>query len=138
MILMYLNPLHNACCVRTDQSRRQSSRLRGVMRLSGGPKFETKHKNRCLQKKKLVNWRGQACQLEGPSPWRRPWNGYCLNYYYSLNSHRLLLQISHTPVPMSRQKTACYRYRLLILSSKTHILNFYSTMSSLRCAASLK
>ena len=28
----------------------------------------TKHKNRCLQKRKLVNWGGQACRLGGPGP----------------------------------------------------------------------
>ena len=34
----------------------------------GGSKLEIKHKSRCLQKRKLVNWGGQACRLEGPSP----------------------------------------------------------------------
>ena len=34
-----------------------------------GPKFEIKHKSRCLQKSKLVNWmRGQECRLEEPGP----------------------------------------------------------------------
>ena len=40
----------------SHQSRAQSSRLRGAKRLSGGPKFEIKHKSRCLQNSKLVDW----------------------------------------------------------------------------------
>ena len=34
----------------------------------GGPKFEIKHKSRCLPKSKLVNWGDQACRLGGPGP----------------------------------------------------------------------
>ena len=34
----------------------------------GGPKFETKHKNRCLPKKRFVNWGGQVFRLGGPGP----------------------------------------------------------------------
>ena len=63
------------CCSRevlqqVEQSQRQSSRLRGAKRLSGGPKFETKHKSRCLQKSKLNDWvaTGQACRLGGQAP----------------------------------------------------------------------
>ena len=59
-----------------SHSRRQSSRLRGAKRLSeGGPKFEIKHKSRCLtclQKRKLVNWGGGRLGGPGP-PCRRPW-----------------------------------------------------------------
>ena len=43
------------------QSRRQSSRLRGAKRLSGGPKFEIKHKSCFPQKSKLIHWEGKAC-----------------------------------------------------------------------------
>ena len=54
------------------QSRRLSSRLRRAKRLSGGgggAKFEIKHKSlRCLQKGKLVKWKGQACGLRGTGP----------------------------------------------------------------------
>ena len=46
-------------------SRRQSSRLRGTKRLSGGTKFEIKHKSRCLGKRKLVNW---EAKLPCPPP----------------------------------------------------------------------
>ena len=39
----------------------------------GRPKFEIKHKSRCLQKRKVVIWGGQACRLGRPGPpWRRP------------------------------------------------------------------
>ena len=31
----------------------------------GGPKFKIKQKNHCLQKSKLVDWRGQALRLKG-------------------------------------------------------------------------
>ena len=34
----------------------------------GGPKFEIKHRSRCLQKSKLIDWRGQACRLGEPAP----------------------------------------------------------------------
>ena len=52
---------------RSRQSRRQISPLRGTKRLSGGgPKFEIKHKSRCLQKIKLVNWRGASMSIGGP------------------------------------------------------------------------
>ena len=34
----------------------------------GGAKFEIKHKSRCLQKSKLVNWVSQACRSGGPGP----------------------------------------------------------------------
>ena len=34
----------------------------------GRPKFEIKHKSRCLQKRKVVNWGSQACRLEGQAP----------------------------------------------------------------------
>ena len=54
------------------QSRRQSSRLRGAKRLSGGPKFEIKHKSRCLQKRKLVEWGAKHVDWGGQAPpWRR-------------------------------------------------------------------
>ena len=47
--------------------------LGGPSVYQGGPKFEIKHSSRCLQKKKLVKWRGQACRLGGQAPpWRRP------------------------------------------------------------------
>ena len=39
----------------------------------GGPKFEIKHKSRCLQKKKLVNWEGQTCRLGGQAPSGQRW-----------------------------------------------------------------
>ena len=43
--------------------------LGGPSVYQGGPKFEIKHKIRCLQKRKLVNWGGgQACRLGGPGP----------------------------------------------------------------------
>ena len=48
-------------------SRRQSSRLKRAKRLSGGPKFEIKHKSHCLQKKKLVNW-GPSMSIGGARP----------------------------------------------------------------------
>ena len=58
-------------CRGYSHSRRQSSRLRGAKRLSeGGPKFEIKHKSRCLtclQKRKLVNWGGRAIGGTRPS-----------------------------------------------------------------------
>ena len=55
----------------TEPAPEQS--ILGVKRVSGGrPKFEIKHKSRCLQKSKLVNWGGggvgQACQLGGQPP----------------------------------------------------------------------
>ena len=31
----------------------------------GGPKFEIKHKSRCLQKKKLVNWEAKHVDWRG-------------------------------------------------------------------------
>ena len=34
----------------------------GARVYQGGPKFEIKHKNRCLQQSKLVDWGGQACR----------------------------------------------------------------------------
>ena len=34
----------------------------------GESKFEIKHKSHCFQKSKLVDWGGQACQLERPGP----------------------------------------------------------------------
>ena len=58
------------------QSRRQSNRLRGAKHLSGGrgSKFKIKHKSRCLQKSKLVDWGGGASLSIGEPgpPWRRP------------------------------------------------------------------
>ena len=51
------------------QSRRQSSRLRRAKCLSGGPKFEIKHKSRCLQKSKLVDCGNQACRWGAGPPW---------------------------------------------------------------------
>ena len=42
---------------RFTQSRRQSCRFRGAsVYHQGGPKFEIKHKSRCVQKSKLVDW----------------------------------------------------------------------------------
>ena len=38
-------------------------------RLSGRPKFEIRHKSRCLQTRKLVNCGGQACRLGGRPLW---------------------------------------------------------------------
>ena len=50
------------------QSRHQSSQLMGAKRLSGWPKFEIKHKSRCLQKRKLVIGGGGKPPLSaGPS-----------------------------------------------------------------------
>ena len=40
----------------------------GASVYQGGPKFEVKHNSRCLQKSKLVDWRGQACRLGEPGP----------------------------------------------------------------------
>ena len=34
----------------------------------GGPKFKIKRRSHCLQKSKLVDWRGQACRLGEPGP----------------------------------------------------------------------
>ena len=42
-----------------------------------GPKFEIKHKSRCIQKSKLVNWGGQACRLGGQDPPGPPWLRPC-------------------------------------------------------------
>ena len=42
--------------------------LGGPSVYQGEPKFEVKHNSRCLQKSKLVDWGGQACQLGGPGP----------------------------------------------------------------------
>ena len=58
-------------CLSVIQSRRQSSRLRGAKRLLRGPKFEIKHKSRCLQMSKLVDWGGggKVCRLGGRPPW---------------------------------------------------------------------
>ena len=40
----------------------------------GGTKFEIKHKSRCLQKSKLVDWGGASMSIgRGRPPWRRPW-----------------------------------------------------------------
>ena len=50
----------------TSQSRRQSSRLRGASHLSGGAKFKIKHKSRCLQKSKTVNWGARPPLGAGP------------------------------------------------------------------------
>ena len=54
--------------LKTSQSRRQSSRLRGAKRLSGGPNFEITHNSRFLQNSKFVDWGGQACRLKGARP----------------------------------------------------------------------
>ena len=61
----------NALFVVRYQSRRQKSRLKGAKRLLGGggeAKCEIKHRSRCFQKQKLVNWGGQACRLGGQAP----------------------------------------------------------------------
>ena len=42
--------------------------LGGPSVYQGGPKFEIKQKSRCLQKSKLVNWRGQAFRLGRQAP----------------------------------------------------------------------
>ena len=57
--------LHAFVCEPVTEPR-QSSRLRKAKRLLLGSKFEIKHKSRCFQKSKLVNWGGQACRLGGP------------------------------------------------------------------------
>ena len=51
--------------VEKRRSRRQSSRLRGTKRLSGGggAKFEIKHKSCSLQKSMLVNWGGPSMSI---------------------------------------------------------------------------
>ena len=54
-----------------EPSAEQSTK--GAKRLSGGSKFEIKHKSHCLQKSKLVDWGSQSRQLGGqgglaPSP----------------------------------------------------------------------
>ena len=33
-----------------------------------GPKFEIKHRSRCLQKSKLVDWRGASMSIGGARP----------------------------------------------------------------------
>ena len=38
------------------------------IRGGGGAKFETKHKNRCLQKSKLVTWGGASMSIGGQPP----------------------------------------------------------------------
>ena len=51
------------------QGRSRAVDLGGLSVYQGGPKFESKHKSRCLQKIKLVNGGGgQACRLGGPGP----------------------------------------------------------------------
>ena len=47
--------------------------LGGPSVYQGGAESKLKHKSRCLPKSELVDWVGQACQLEGPGfPWRQP------------------------------------------------------------------
>ena len=41
--------------------------LGGPSVFQGRPKFKNKHKSRCLQQRKLVNYGGQACRLGGAS-----------------------------------------------------------------------
>ena len=42
--------------------------LGGPSVYQGGPKFEIKRKNRCLQKNKLVNWGGPSMTIGGQAP----------------------------------------------------------------------
>ena len=44
----------------TSRAGARAVDLGGPSVYQGGPKFEIKHKSRCLQKSKLVNWGGQA------------------------------------------------------------------------------
>ena len=60
--------LHFELVIDSSQNQRQSSRVGGAKRLSGGPKFEIRHKSRCFQESKIVNWGRQACQLGGQPP----------------------------------------------------------------------
>ena len=43
--------------------------LGGSSVYQGGPKFKIENKNRCLQKSKLVDWRGQASLLAPALLW---------------------------------------------------------------------
>ena len=42
--------------------------LRGLSIYQGGPKFEIKHKSRCLQKSKLVNWGAEHVDWGAQAP----------------------------------------------------------------------
>ena len=42
--------------------------LGGASVYQGEPKFKIKHKSRCPQKSKLVNWEAQACRLGDQAP----------------------------------------------------------------------
>ena len=47
------------------QSLGRAVNLEGPSVYQGGPKFDIKHKSRCLQKYELVHWGGQAHRLGG-------------------------------------------------------------------------
>ena len=51
-----------------DRAGARAVDLGGPSVHQGRPKFEVKHNSRCLQKSKLVDWRGQACRLGGAMP----------------------------------------------------------------------
>ena len=49
--------------LKTTQSWRQSSRLRGAKRFSRGPKFENNHKSHCFQKSNFVDGGGPSMSI---------------------------------------------------------------------------
>ena len=79
------------------QSRLQSSQLRGPSVCHGGPKFKIKHKSRCLEKIKLVNWGAKHVDWGGQAPpWRRPWFGILDSFFISTGDETSIIQESMT------------------------------------------
>ena len=57
---------NNTCSAGYTEPAAEQSILGSQAFIRGGTKFEIKHKIRCLQKSKLVNWGGQAPLGAGP------------------------------------------------------------------------